>query len=107
MQNVIHGVMEAEKEARRILQDAQTEAERLIGAARQQAKANEDQARIDVRRTADTLIENSVKAAENEKAEQLVRAVSEMESSVRIDDSVRRCAVNAVVECVAGKGRSG
>lgn len=107
MQNVIRGVMEAEKEAQRILQAARAEAERLTGEARQRAKANEEQTRSDVCRTADTLIENSVKAAESEKSAQLARAVLEMESGVRIDDSARRCAVTAVFECVTGKGRSG
>ena len=105
MQNVIHGVMEAEKEARRILQEARMEAELLIGAARQQAKANEEQARIDVRRTADTLIEDSVKAAENKKAAQLARAGYAMDTGVHIGGPVRISAVNAVVECVAGKSR--
>lgn len=107
MQNVIHRVMEAESEAQRILQDARTEAERLIGEAHQQAKANEERDRINVRRTADTLIEKAVQAAENEKAAQLARSVLEMESGMHLDDPVRRCAVKAVVECVAGKDQSG
>ncbi len=107
MQDVIHRMMEAESEAKLILQTAQAEAERLLGAARQQAKANEEQARTEIRQTADTLIEEAVQSAEDEKAVQLARAVQEMDSSVRIDHAVRRQAVNAVVDCVAGNNPSG
>ena len=107
MQNVIHRVMEAEQEAQRILQEARTEAERLVSEAHQQAKEKAEQARIDVRRDADTLIGNAVQAAEKEKAAQLAAAVLEIESGVRIDDAARRRAVTAVVECVAGKYQTG
>ncbi|MDK2856989.1 MAG: hypothetical protein PWQ29_603 [Verrucomicrobiota bacterium] len=107
MQDVIHQVMEAENEAKQILQEARTEAERLLSEARRQARANDEQARTEVRRTADELIENAVKAAEDKKAAQLARAVQEMESSVLIDDQLRRFAVAAVVDCVAGKNQTG
>ena len=107
MQNVIQRVMEAEGEAQRILQDARTEAERLVDEARQQVKVKESQSRINVRLMADTLIEKAVQAAENEKAAQLARAVLAMNSGTHLDDPVRRCAVKAVVDCVAGKNQSG
>lgn len=107
MQDVIHRVMEAEKEAQRILQAARTEAERLVNEAHQQARANEERARIEVRRAADELIERAVQAAVAEKAARLSRTVLELESGVQLSAEVRRCAVTAVVDCVAGQYLTG
>lgn len=106
MQNVIHRVMEAENEAKRILQDARTETERLLSEARQQAKANEEKARIEVRQAIDTLNEKAVQTAEMEKTAKLARAALEIESSVQMDDALHRIAVEAVVACVAGNPSS-
>jgi vacuolar-type H+-ATPase subunit H len=99
--------MEAEGEAKRILQSAQTEAGHLVGEARLQANANEEQARAEVRLAVDTLLSDAVQAAETEKAAQLARAAQEVESSLRIEESLRCRAVDAVIACVAGTNPSG
>jgi vacuolar-type H+-ATPase subunit H len=101
MQDVIHRVMEAEGEARKILQDAQGEADRLVGEARSQAKQRADQVRTEVRQAADKLLKEAEQAAEQQKAEQLALAAVQIDSGIRIDDALRRSAVDAVVACVA------
>jgi len=107
MQDVIHRVMEAENEAKKILQHAREEGERIISVARQKAKTEEEKVRNEVRETARRLIENARLAAEKEKAAKLERATQEVLESVQIDEVKRERLVEAVVNFVAGCHSSG
>jgi len=102
MRDVIQKMVEAESQAKRAHDEAVTEAERLVAEARQKAKALLHQAEEEARTEAARIIEEARQAAEREKQERLAKAVSEIENQVRLDETVRLAATEAVVRCVSG-----
>ncbi len=103
MREVIQGLVEAEGEARRIVQAARAEADRLVSAAEQRALAMAATARREARAQAIQTIEAAVKAAQEEKRKRLEQAAAEVQSQVRMDEAVHDRFVEAVVRCVCGQ----
>lgn len=102
MRDVIQGVIEAEGEARRIVEAAHQEEERLIGAAQAQAQATLARAREEIRVQAETIIQSDVQQAQVEKKRRLEKAEFEIRGTMQLDAPTRDQIVDAVVQCVYG-----
>lgn len=102
MRDVIQGVIEAEGEARRIVEAAHQEKERLIGAAQSQALATLARARVETRVEAEKIIESNVQQGQAEKKRRLEKAEFEIRATMQLDDLTRDQIVDAVVQCIYG-----
>jgi vacuolar-type H+-ATPase subunit H len=103
MREVIQGLIEAESEARSIVQLAREEADGLVSEARQRARDLVAQSRQAARAEAAQTIEAAVAAAQQEKMKQLERAATEIQIQVRMDEATRGRLADAVVRCVIGQ----
>ncbi len=105
MRDVVQKVIEAEAEAKRLVQAAQAEAERILAEAQNQGQQLITRARQEARTEAERMVEAAVRAAEQEKQKRLAHLAAEIESSLRLDEATRRHAVAAAIRCVCGKGQ--
>ena len=103
MRDVIQSMVQAEAEAKRIVAAAEAEAERIVAEARKTAQPIVEQARARTREEAGRIVEAAAREAEREKKERLAAATAQIDAQVRLDDSLRRAAVEAVVKAVCGK----
>jgi len=103
MREVIQKMVEAEGEAKRILDAAKAEADRLMGDARRQAQGLIEQSRREAKAAAAKVVEAAVQTAEREKKDRLSREIAAVEAETRLDDATRRAAVEAVVRLVSGQ----
>jgi vacuolar-type H+-ATPase subunit H len=103
MRDVIQGMVQAETEAKRIVAAAKAEAERLVAEAHKQAQGLAQQVLAGTRDEAARIVEAASREAEREKKDRLAKATAEVEKEVRMDESLRRDAVEAVVKAVCGK----
>lgn len=102
MRDVIQKVIATEAEARRLIEAARAEAERITEAARKQGSENVARARQEARVEAEHLIEAAVRAAEQEKKTRVIRLAAEIETEVRLDETIRQQVVAGAVRCVCG-----
>lgn len=102
MRDVVQKMVEAEAEAKRILAQAQAEADRILAEARAKAQEIAGHHREELREQTTQIAEKAIQAAEAERRERLARAATKIEAEVRLDDAVRKEAVNAVIRTVAG-----
>jgi vacuolar-type H+-ATPase subunit H len=102
MREVIQKMVEAEVEAKRILDAATAEAEHLLGEARRQAQGLLEQSRREAKAAAARVVEAAVQEAEREKTDRLAREIAAVEAKTSLDDATRRAAVEAVVRLVTG-----
>lgn len=100
MNEVIARVMEAEAEAKRIVEAARIEADRILAEARVQAGELSTRIRRETQAEADRLIEDTVQAASQEKQARLKRYTAKLESSLPLDGPEKEEAVNAALKCV-------
>lgn len=107
MRDVIQSVVEAEAEARRIVQSAREEADRILAAAQEQAKQKLSQARAEGRAASEKVIQTAVQRALERKAELLRNAEVGILESTRIDPDLKEQIIDAVVRCVRGESRGG
>lgn len=102
MRDVIQRMLEAEAEAKRLTEQAEAEAERLRAEARRQVQDLMEQVRRQTRADVDRIIAAALEQAQQEKQTRLAQADAAMDSEVRIDESMRRSAVEAIVRAVCG-----
>lgn len=107
MRDVIQSVVEAEAEARRIVQSAREEADRILAKAQEQVKQNLSQARAEGRAASEKIIQTAVQRALEKKAELLRTAEIGIRESTRIDPDLKEQIIDAVVRCVRGESRGG
>ncbi|MBU6398976.1 MAG: ATP synthase F0 subunit B [Verrucomicrobia bacterium] len=100
MHEVIQQVLAAEAEAKRLVEQAKADAERLRLAARSQSQTLIAQARQEARAEAERLVSQGRQRAEDEKRRRLTQAKAEIEAQVRIDGATRQCVAVAVVRCL-------
>ncbi|MCX5684693.1 MAG: hypothetical protein NT049_13535 [Planctomycetota bacterium] len=103
MREVIQKMVEAEGDAKRLLDEAKTAADRLLGEARRQAQGLLEQSRGEAKAAAAKVVESAVQEDEREKKERLAREIAAVEAETRMDDAVRRAAVEAVVKAVSSQ----
>ncbi len=104
MREVIQKVIATEGEARQLAQAARAEAERLVAQARQQARDLTEQAGRAAKLEAETLLAAAEAEAAREKTERLALATAEIETNIRLDETMARLAVAAAVRCVCADG---
>ncbi|MDE3068271.1 MAG: hypothetical protein KGJ60_12055 [Verrucomicrobiota bacterium] len=102
MRDVIQKVIEAEAEAKRLVQAARIEAERMESTARKQAQDLVAQARQEARWEAEKILEAATQEAEQERKERLAGATARIETQVRLDDPTLQRAAEAAARCVCG-----
>ncbi len=103
MREVIQGLIEAEGEARGIVQSARAEADALVSEAEKRAQRLAAQARLTARAEAAQTIQTAVEAAQAEKIKRLETATFEIQSQVRMDEATRNRLADAVVRCLSGQ----
>jgi vacuolar-type H+-ATPase subunit H len=100
VREVIRKVIEAEGEAKRLVEAAKVQAEGIVSKMRTQCQdlllRADGQGRAEARK----IIESAVREAEQEKQERLRQAVIELDTQLRIDAATVQCAVDGVVRCV-------
>jgi vacuolar-type H+-ATPase subunit H len=100
MNEVIARVMEAEAEARRIVDAARTESDRILSAARDEARQLSARIRKDTQTEADRLMEESIGAARQKKQTGLTRYAAELDARLPLAPSTEESAVAAALMCV-------
>lgn len=100
MNEVIARVMEAEAEARRIVDAARTESDRILSAARDEARQLSARIRKATQAEADRLMEESIGAARQKKQTGLTRYAAELDARLPLAPSTEESAVAAALMCV-------
>lgn len=103
MREVILGLIEAEGEARGLVQSARAEADVLVSEAEKGARSLAARARQAACAEAAQTIETAVKAARLEKAKRLEAAVLGIQNQVRLDEATCGRLAEAVAHCVCGQ----
>lgn len=103
MRDVIQKVIAAEAEARRIVEAARVEADRISAGAQKQGEELVVRTRQEARAEADRVVEAALKTAAQEKRERLARVVAEIDTQVQLDETARQRAVAAAIRCVCGQ----
>ncbi len=102
MREVIQKVLEAEAEAKRLVEAAKAEADRLVSQAQQESQEFVARAREEARAEAGRLLDAATRQAEQEKRERLDRAAADIETQIQLDEETRQRAVEAALRCVCG-----
>jgi vacuolar-type H+-ATPase subunit H len=104
VRDVIQKVIATEAEAKRIVEAAKAVADSISSDAQKQAQELVARARQEARAEADGIVTVAVREAGQEKHERLARAIAEIESQVRLDETTRQRAVAGAIRCVCGQG---
>lgn len=99
---LLQRVVEAENEAKSIVESARAEAERIQAEAERQARARASPGRQAHRRAREQLLERALAEARGEKERRLAEAARAIEHEVILDDPTRQKLVDAVVRCACG-----
>ncbi len=102
MRETIHRVMAAEDEANRLIEAARVEADALRAESRRRAQELVENGQREARLAAAALIDAAVREAEAEREDRIRTARAELEASIRLDETVARKAVDAIVAYVSG-----
>jgi ATP synthase H subunit len=94
-------VLQAETEAKRILEEAGAEAERLTLEARSRAQEIVQKIRREAAEEADAIVKSAEQDAQRERQERLAGAATEIEAAVQLDPAAARQLVDAVLGRVA------
>ena len=103
MRDVIQRIIAAEAEAKRIVEIAVAEAERISSEARKQGEHLVAQARLEANLEAERMLEVSLGEAEREKQKRLAGVSAEIEAQVCLDSSTRERAIAGAIRCVCGR----
>ncbi len=100
MREVVQSIIATEGEARRIVEAARTEAERIMSEARKKGYDMIERVRQDTLVETEKMIGAAVKAAEEEKERLLTETAAEIEGKIRFDPTTRQQVIERVVRCV-------
>ena len=103
MREVIRGLIEAEGEARAIVQAARGEADGLRSEAKKRAQEMLAQAQQAARVEAARTLDLAMEVAEQERQKRLERATAAIQSQVQLDETARDRFADAVVRCICGQ----
>lgn len=102
MHEVIQQVLQAEEEAKRIVDQARAEAERIVATAQRQAQeltASEKQA---AEAEALRIVNSTVQEAERDRQQELARVEKDINTQVQVQPDAREKAIASAVRCVCG-----
>ena len=105
MREVIQRVLASEAEAKGIVEAARAQAAPILAEAQKKSQALAARVRQEARLEADRLMAAAVSEAGREKQERLARATAEIENQVRLEETTRQRAVEAVLRCVCEPSR--
>jgi len=100
MREVMLGLIDAEREARGMVDAARAEGERVVSRAEQSAREMAALARQEIRAEAAQVIETAVESARREKRERMEKAALEINNQVLMDEETRNSVVEEVVRSV-------
>jgi vacuolar-type H+-ATPase subunit H len=107
MRELIQELVQTEAEARRMVEAARIEAERLVADAHKQVQALSARVRAESRVEAEKLIDAAVRQAQAEKSQRVLKAEAEIKQSVRLDVAIQEEIAEAVVRCICGDASLG
>lgn len=102
MRDVIQRILQAESEAKHLLEQARQEAERIETQARNEAQEIEADVQRELQTEAGRILEETARRAEQEKHELLDRATRDIEEQVQLPEILKKKAVQEVIRCVCG-----
>lgn len=102
MRDIVQKVLEAEAEARLLVEAAEREAALIVSDAAKQADALTARVTAESRIEAERLIADAALAAEQDRQACLSRAAAEIEAQVKLTEPSRQQAIEAVVLSVCG-----
>lgn len=105
MREVIQQVIATETEAKRMVQAARAKAEHSLTEARQAAQELMEHARQMARAESLEMLVAAEAQAGQQKAERVNLAAAEIEKQIRLDETTRQQAVEAAVRCLCGLER--
>lgn len=100
MRDVVQKIIATESEAKRIVEAAKDEADRIMADAQKKGREMVERARQEALIEANRIIETVVKAAEEEKEHRLADAAAEIEGTIELDPNTRHQIVERVVRWV-------
>ena len=106
MRETIQRVMAAEDRAKRLVDAARMEGTALLADCRRRAQELAESSEREARLAGAELLESATREAHREKEDRLRKASAEIEATIRLDEAVACKAVDAIVQCVCGRGRS-
>ena len=102
MRDVIHKVIGAEAEAKRIVESARAEAERIIAQTRTEAQKLAAESAEKTGMAVQELLNAVVHQAELEKQQQLISIAAELETAIHVDPEAMHRAIESSIHCVCG-----
>jgi vacuolar-type H+-ATPase subunit H len=106
MRETIQRVMAAEDGARRLVDAARIEGTAHLVDCRRRAQELAENIEREARLAGAEFLEGATKEAHREKEDRLRKASAEIDATIRLDEAVARKAVDAIIQCVCGRGRS-
>lgn len=106
MRDEVRRVIEAEEDARKRVEAARAEKERILAAASREAAALIENSRSEIRDEARHLLQAAEQTALRKKSERLAAMRSKIEQEITIDDSTRESVVAAGIRCICGESDS-
>jgi vacuolar-type H+-ATPase subunit H len=102
MHEVIQKVIATEAEAKRMVQSAKSEAERILSEAQNRAREITMVAVQDAQVESERILAEAMKATDRDKQTRLAVVAGEIEKQFHLDETAKQLAVAAVVRCVCG-----
>lgn len=103
MREVIQALLDAEAEAKRVVEQARVEAERIVSDARKQAAEMETSAAQQIRAEAGQRIERAAESARAEKQKRLAAEQARIKEEFRPGPATLEVIVKAAVDCICGR----
>ena len=102
MESVIQKMLAVEDQARRLVGEAEAEAQRTVAAAQEEAQREKQQALEASRAAARRLVEETTKAALEEKGKRLTERRAALQAAIRTSESDLRREADKVLRRVLG-----
>lgn len=103
MQELIQKMLRVEEDARKLVQEAETEARKAVAVAQQDAQAQAERTLEAARHQARQLVEDAARDALNEKRQVLEQRRADAQAAIGVDDAGIRDAADAVLQIVLGR----
>ena len=96
----MHEEIQKKEDAKRLVQTDKVQADSIISSAQNKAQEIKIRAEAEAQAEGELILQDAIKAAQQEKNDLLRRIVTEIESSIRLDETTKERAVEAVLRCV-------
>ena len=105
MNDVIKEVIKTEGDAKRLVEGARAEADRIASEAQEQARRHEARVRQETKDEAESLLQTAMTEAQRDKQELVARAVEEIRTRLCLDDATKQLVAEGAVRCVCASGQ--